>query len=175
MYFIIFAEREFHPFDLRLDLQGALSSPRQTPICAEIINPLETTRHIQYICSDGYVERLSIHIGVRTDQVTCYVYQSPSAQPFSSPSPIPKTLPINPQGLNPRATCPRTPLQPPHPRATNSSSTMPSKLTRRRPRKISVPIRCSTNSRTVILQMPSSTYFTNKFPGSTNLVVPMTI
>jgi len=124
--------------------------------------------------SEGYVERLSTHIGIRTDQVTCNVFLHQShhiTTPILVPIRLPKTLPIDPQS---RATCPRPPLQPPHPRTINPSSTMPSKLTRRRPRRISVPIHCSTNSRTVILQMPSSAYFMNKFPGSTDLVAPIT-
>src|SRR5260221_14488433 len=122
--------------------------------------------------SEGYVEHLSTHIRIRTDQVTRNVVHYQSHQyTHSRPSAFPKTLPVNPQS---RATCPRPPLQLPHPQTINPSSTMPSKLTRRRQKEISVPIRCSTNSRAVILQMPSSTYFTNKFPGSTNLLVPMT-
>jgi len=143
-------------------------------LCTEIINT-QTTRHIQHIALKVTV-MLGVYrfiIRIRTDQVTCNVFSVsvPSYSPFFSPSAFSKTLLINPQS---RATCPAPPLQPHHPRTINPSSTTPSKLTRRRQRKISVPNHSSTNSRTVIPQMPSSAYFTNKFPVSTNLVGPMT-
>ena len=138
---------------------------RLLPLCQN-----NTIRHIN--CSENHVWRLSTYIRIPTDQspATCIcITVVPSVQRFSPSSGFPKTLPNNPQS---RATCPRPPLQAHHPRTINPSSTMPSKLTRRRPRKISAPIRFSTNSRTVILQMPSSAYFMNKFPGSTLPVAP---
>ena len=138
----------------------------------------KTTRHIQHIALEvvSSVYR-SISEYPCTDQVTCnvFLYHShlhTNSRPHPPHPPFRGRFPsVNPQ---PPVTCPRPPLQPPQPQTIKRSSTMPSKLTRKRPRKISAPTHYSTNSRTVTLQMPSSTHFTNKFPGSTKLVVPMT-
>jgi len=118
------------------------------------------------------IERLSTHMRIQGPGHLQRVSLSvPSVQRF--PSPPACGLPED-ASYQSQTTCPRPSLQPPQLQIINPSSTMPSKLTRRRPRKISAPIHYSTNSRTVILQMPSSAYFINKFPSSTNLVVPIT-
>ena len=136
----------------------------------------QTTRHMQYSIYrfEGYVGRLPTHIGMgtNTSPATCQCFPiSPISQRVSFPSAFPKSLHIKPQS---RATCLRHPLQPPQPRTINLFSTMPSKLTKRRPRKISAPIHYSRFFRTVILRMPSSKYFTDKLLGLTNLVDPIT-
>ena len=165
----MFAEREFHP-DLRLGLLL-----RYTLFAASDDRTLRSAKII----------RSFIHYLVVKDMLSVYRPKSEYAQTGFSISPIntailvPIRLPedVSYQRISPQSQeiCPRSPLQPPQPQpqTISPSSTMPSKLTGRRQRKISSPIHYSKNSRTVILQMPFSNYFSNKFPGSTNPVAPM--
>jgi hypothetical protein len=152
----MFSERELYPFHPRL----ALSSPLRTLRCAKIIkNTLKTTA----FRSEGYCGRLSTHIGIRPG----HLQRRPHCHPPSRSRYFISTL--NPKQHVPEPHCNHLNLK-----LSIHLRQCHQKLTRRRPRKISAPIHYSTNSRTVILQMPSSPYFINKFPGSTNLAVLMT-
>ena len=102
----MFAEGEFHPFNLMLDLllryfvfAVSDSQMRQNTI----LKQLDT----QVYRSEYHVERLSTHIGIRTDQVT-YNVCSVSINPISTPIlvPIRLTLPINPSIPTPEKNVP---------------------------------------------------------------------
>jgi len=95
----MFAEREFYPFNLRLVL---LLREYAAPQMHRRNKYSQNARYIQYIVSEGYVERLLTHIGIRTDQVTCNVFLYQSHQSNDSQArPHPPSQRRLPSTLNP--------------------------------------------------------------------------